>query len=154
MGLSQYKGFCVPALQLLRALSQLVLDHWEVQRWLFKVDGERGGDGTAFCDVISHLQCQPWIQREWQGQPELCRDSQARVSTKTASPLLVWLWDVPLRSLLALNLFPDSFLNLFPSLYLKVNVDITAHKALGSSNSNKTGRYSKIQRNAWQPAGD
>ncbi|XP_032926416.1 IQ domain-containing protein H isoform X1 [Catharus ustulatus] len=64
--------------QLLRALSQLVLDHWEVQRWLFKVDGERGGDGTAFCDVISHLECQPWIQREWQGHPEVCRDSQAR----------------------------------------------------------------------------
>ncbi|NXT97508.1 IQCH protein, partial [Buphagus erythrorhynchus] len=65
--------------QLLRALSQLVLDNLEVQRWLFKVDDERGGDGTAFCDVISHLECYPWIQREWQGHgPEVCRDSQAR----------------------------------------------------------------------------
>lgn len=89
LGLSRCEGFCVPALQLLRALSQLVLDHWEVQRWLFKVDGERGGDGTAFCDVISHLECQPWIQREWQGHPEVCRDSQARVSTKLH--LLCWL---------------------------------------------------------------
>ncbi|NXB52295.1 IQCH protein, partial [Leucopsar rothschildi] len=48
--------------QLLRALSRLVLDNPGVQRWLFKVDGERGGDGTAFCDVISHLECYPCIQ--------------------------------------------------------------------------------------------
>ncbi|NXH49918.1 IQCH protein, partial [Dicaeum eximium] len=53
--------------QLLRALSQLILDHGEVQRWLFKVDDERGGDGTAFCDVTSHLECYPWLQREGQG---------------------------------------------------------------------------------------
>ncbi|NXR25218.1 IQCH protein, partial [Cinclus mexicanus] len=65
--------------QLLRALSRLVLEHSEVQRWLFKVDDERGGDGTAFCDVISHLECYPCILRECQGHgPEVCRDSPAR----------------------------------------------------------------------------
>ncbi|KAM7039336.1 IQ domain-containing protein H isoform 2-T3 [Acridotheres tristis] len=48
--------------QLLRALSRLVLDNPRVQRWLFKVDGERGGDGTAFCDVISHLECYTCVQ--------------------------------------------------------------------------------------------
>ncbi|NWU43804.1 IQCH protein, partial [Hylia prasina] len=65
--------------QLLRALSQLVLDNLEVQRWLFKVDEERGGNGTAFCDVLSHLECSPWIQREQQGHsPEVWRESQAR----------------------------------------------------------------------------
>ncbi|NXV02571.1 IQCH protein, partial [Cettia cetti] len=65
--------------QLLRALSQLILDNLEVQRWLFKVDDERGGDGTAFCDVISHLECYPWIQRERQGHgPEVWSESQAR----------------------------------------------------------------------------
>ncbi|XP_039933029.1 IQ domain-containing protein H isoform X2 [Hirundo rustica] len=65
--------------QLLRALSQLVLDNLEVRRWLFKVDDERGGDGTAFCDVISHLECYPWIQREWQGHgPEVWSESRAR----------------------------------------------------------------------------
>ncbi|NWT74696.1 IQCH protein, partial [Prunella himalayana] len=65
--------------QLLRALSRLVLDNPEVQRWLFKVDGERGGDGTAFCEVTSHLECHPWIQREQQGHgPEVWSESQAR----------------------------------------------------------------------------
>ncbi|NXC97496.1 IQCH protein, partial [Certhia familiaris] len=65
--------------QLLRALSQLILDNLEVQRWLFKVDGERGGNGTAFFDVISHLECYPWIRREWQAHgPEVWRESQAR----------------------------------------------------------------------------
>ncbi|NXH89115.1 IQCH protein, partial [Edolisoma coerulescens] len=65
--------------QLLRALSQLVLDNMEVQRWLFKVDDERGGNGTAYCDVISHLECYHWIQKEWQGHgPEVWSKSQAR----------------------------------------------------------------------------
>ncbi|KAM7010809.1 IQ domain-containing protein H [Passerculus sandwichensis] len=65
--------------QLLRALSQLVLDNLEVQRWLFKVDDERAGDGTAFCDVTSHLECQPWIQREQQEHgPGVWSESQAR----------------------------------------------------------------------------
>ncbi|XP_063026071.1 IQ domain-containing protein H isoform X1 [Melospiza melodia melodia] len=65
--------------QLLHALSQLVLDNLEVQRWLFKVDDERAGDGTAFCDVISHLECQPWIQREQQEHgPGVWSESQAR----------------------------------------------------------------------------
>ncbi|NXP35242.1 IQCH protein, partial [Leiothrix lutea] len=65
--------------QLLRALGRLVLDNLEVQRWLFKVDDERGGNGTAFCDVISHLECYPWIQRERHGHgPEGWGESQAR----------------------------------------------------------------------------
>ncbi|NWT19979.1 IQCH protein, partial [Vireo altiloquus] len=65
--------------QLLCTLSQLVLDNLEVQRWLFKVDDERGGNGTAYCDVISHLECYPWIQKEWQGHgPEVWSKSQAR----------------------------------------------------------------------------
>ncbi|XP_063269061.1 IQ domain-containing protein H isoform X2 [Prinia subflava] len=65
--------------QLLRALGQLVLDHAEVQRWLFKVDDERGGNGTAFCDVTSHLQCYPWLLRQRQRHgPEVWAESQAR----------------------------------------------------------------------------
>ncbi|NWW39264.1 IQCH protein, partial [Panurus biarmicus] len=65
--------------QLLRALSHLLLDNLHVRRWLFKVDQERGGNGTAFCDVISHLECYPWIRREWQGLgSEVWAQSQAR----------------------------------------------------------------------------
>ncbi|NXB37050.1 IQCH protein, partial [Eulacestoma nigropectus] len=65
--------------QLLHALSQLILDNMEVQRWLFKVDDERGGNGTAYCDVISHLECYHWIQKEWQGhRPEVWSKSRAR----------------------------------------------------------------------------
>ncbi|XP_053810827.1 IQ domain-containing protein H isoform X11 [Vidua chalybeata] len=73
--------------QLLRALSQLILDNLEVQRWLFKVDDERGGDGTAFCDVISHLECYPWLQRERQGHgPEAWSESQARRAERQRQP--------------------------------------------------------------------
>ncbi|NXI87282.1 IQCH protein, partial [Rhipidura dahli] len=65
--------------QLLHALSQLILDNQEVQRWLFKVDDERGGNGTAYCDVISHLECYHWIQKEWHRHgPEVWSKSQAR----------------------------------------------------------------------------
>ncbi|CAN8187335.1 unnamed protein product [Coccothraustes coccothraustes] len=65
--------------QLLRALSRLVLEHLEVRRWLFKADDERAGDGTAFCDVTSHLECYPWLQREQRGRgPGLWSESWAR----------------------------------------------------------------------------
>ncbi|NXM77134.1 IQCH protein, partial [Serilophus lunatus] len=65
--------------QLIGALSQLLLDNLDVQRWLFKVNEERGGNGTAYCDVLSHLECYPWIQEEQQRHgPEAWRESQAR----------------------------------------------------------------------------
>ncbi|XP_074405222.1 IQ domain-containing protein H isoform X17 [Zonotrichia albicollis] len=65
--------------QLLRALGRLLLDHPEVQRWLFKVDDERAGDGTAFCDISAHLQCHPWIQREQQQRGrQVWSESRAR----------------------------------------------------------------------------
>ncbi|XP_032555945.1 IQ domain-containing protein H isoform X5 [Chiroxiphia lanceolata] len=65
--------------QLIRALSQLVVDNVEVQRWVLKMNEERGGNGTAYCDVISHLECYPWLQEEWQSHgPEGWSRSQAR----------------------------------------------------------------------------
>ncbi|NXG25251.1 IQCH protein, partial [Grallaria varia] len=65
--------------QMVRALSRLIVDNVEVQRWVFKVDDERGGNGTAYCDVISHLECYHWLQKEWQSHgPEGWSKSQAR----------------------------------------------------------------------------
>ncbi|XP_064525356.1 IQ domain-containing protein H isoform X5 [Pseudopipra pipra] len=65
--------------QLIRALSQLVVDNVGVQRWVLKMNEERGGNGTAYWDGISHLECHHWLQEEWQSHgPEGWSGSQAR----------------------------------------------------------------------------
>ncbi|NXA05063.1 IQCH protein, partial [Sapayoa aenigma] len=63
--------------QMIRALSQLILDNMEVQRWLFKVNEECGGNGTAYCDVVSHLECYRWL-REERHRHEVWSESRAR----------------------------------------------------------------------------
>ncbi|KAJ6624272.1 hypothetical protein lerEdw1_014830 [Lerista edwardsae] len=50
--------------QMLEVLSQLIIDYPEVKRWVFKLDHDYGGNGTAYCDIIAHLKCYPWIQKE------------------------------------------------------------------------------------------
>ncbi|XP_075994685.1 IQ motif-containing protein H isoform X1 [Genypterus blacodes] len=49
--------------QLHEALAELMTQSVDVQRWLFKMDSEHGGGGTAFCDVC-HLSCHSWALQE------------------------------------------------------------------------------------------
>ncbi|KAM9352354.1 IQ motif-containing protein H [Symphorus nematophorus] len=50
--------------QLHETLAELMAQNMDVQRWLFKMDSEHGGRGTAYCDVC-HLSCYNWALQEY-----------------------------------------------------------------------------------------
>ncbi|XP_034443563.1 IQ motif-containing protein H isoform X2 [Hippoglossus hippoglossus] len=46
------------------ALAEIMTQNLGVQRWLFKIDSEHSGRGTAYCDVC-HLSCYSWALQEY-----------------------------------------------------------------------------------------
>jgi len=56
--------------QLFEVLARLVTENLDVQRWLFKIDNEFDGRGTAYCDISPYLTCYQYAVKEQQRYAE------------------------------------------------------------------------------------
>ena len=50
--------------QLFELLSSLIASNLSVKRWVFKIDSEFDGRGTAYCDVTKFLSCHKWALKQ------------------------------------------------------------------------------------------
>lgn len=50
--------------QLFELLSSLIASNLNVTRWVFKIDSEFDGRGTAYCDITKHLNCHKWALKQ------------------------------------------------------------------------------------------
>ncbi|CAF0922786.1 unnamed protein product [Adineta steineri] len=49
---------------LLKSLAQLIIEHLDVQRWIFKIDDHFDGLGIAYCDIATYLSCYQKLMEE------------------------------------------------------------------------------------------
>lgn len=97
-------------------LSHLIVNNLSVRRWLFKIDMEVDGRGTAYCDVLDHLICSDWLQKEaarygntWR-QPWAQEAAISRVRHELPDILQVHAKTVVHSAYLSWNKFRDVFL--------------------------------------------
>ncbi|XP_029910592.1 IQ motif-containing protein H [Myripristis murdjan] len=79
--------------QLHETMAELMAQNMDVQRWVFKIDSEHGGRGTAYCDVC-HLSCYRWALEEYRHHgPDLCNSQwvQERIRFRYLDEVPGWL---------------------------------------------------------------
>eukprot|EP00794_Sanderia_malayensis_P009883 gene9883-10893_t len=67
--------------QLHESFARLVVKNLHISRWLMKIDDEVSGRGTTYCDLVSHLKCYEWAQKEARRYGEKWNKKWAREAT-------------------------------------------------------------------------
>jgi hypothetical protein len=70
---------------LFESLTQLIIEHLDVQRWLFKIDDDFDGLGIAYCDVVNYLPCYKNVLKEAARFGDKWSNKWAQVNLKTKS---------------------------------------------------------------------